>query len=390
MLTTLLPPTSGTATVAGFDIVRQAAARAPAHRLRAADALGRRRADRLREPADLREALRHPAPRAQATHRRGARVHGARRRRATAWCASYSGGMIRRLEIAQSMLHRPRVLFLDEPTVGLDPIARHAVWEHIVELRAEFDTTIFLTTHLTWRRPTRSATRSRILHRGTLAALGAPAGAQGGARPRARRSTTSSSTHGPGLGRIRRDLSRRRHARAAPPAASAEASRTLAALPASCTRPSSIAELEVRKLRHDPTELFTRAVQPALWLLVFGQVFTRSRAIPTGGLPYLDFMAPGILAQSVLFVAIFYGIAGHLGARPRHRSTSCSSARRRAPRWCSARRSSAGVRGLSQVVIVYTPRAAARRAHRTGSRWRSLGVRRGRARGAGVLRDASR
>jgi ABC-2 type transport system permease protein len=70
-----------------------------------------------------------------------------------------------------------------------------------------------------------------------------------------------------------------------------------------------IADLEARKLRHDPTELVTRAVQPILWLLVFGQVFSRTRAIPTGNLPYIDFMAPGILAQSVLFIAIFYGIA---------------------------------------------------------------------------------
>jgi len=70
-----------------------------------------------------------------------------------------------------------------------------------------------------------------------------------------------------------------------------------------------VAELEARKLRHDPTELITRAVQPALWMLVFGQVFTRVRAIPTGNLRYIDFMAPGILAQSVLFIAIFYGIA---------------------------------------------------------------------------------
>lgn len=70
-----------------------------------------------------------------------------------------------------------------------------------------------------------------------------------------------------------------------------------------------IAELDVRKLRHDPTELFMRAVQPTLWLLVFGQVFTRVRAIPTGDVRYLDFMAPGILAQSVLFIAIFYGIS---------------------------------------------------------------------------------
>jgi len=70
-----------------------------------------------------------------------------------------------------------------------------------------------------------------------------------------------------------------------------------------------IAELDARKLRHDPTELFMRAVQPTLWLLVFGQVFTRVRAIPTGDIRYLDFMAPGILAQSVLFISIFYGIS---------------------------------------------------------------------------------
>lgn len=72
---------------------------------------------------------------------------------------------------------------------------------------------------------------------------------------------------------------------------------------------AAITEIEIRKLSHDPIELLTRAVQPMLWLLVFGQVFTQIRAIPTGNLSYLDFMTPGILAQSVLFVAIFYGIA---------------------------------------------------------------------------------
>ena len=71
----------------------------------------------------------------------------------------------------------------------------------------------------------------------------------------------------------------------------------------------TITDLEVRKLWHDPTELVTRAVQPALWLLIFGEIFASTYAIPTGGLPYLDFIAPGILAQSALFVAIFYGIA---------------------------------------------------------------------------------
>jgi len=71
----------------------------------------------------------------------------------------------------------------------------------------------------------------------------------------------------------------------------------------------TITEGELRKLRHDPTELLTRAVQPLLWLLVFGQVMAQTRAIPTGSLGYIDFLAPGILAQSALFSAIFFGIA---------------------------------------------------------------------------------
>ncbi|MEV0202184.1 ABC transporter permease [Nonomuraea sp. NPDC050691] len=66
--------------------------------------------------------------------------------------------------------------------------------------------------------------------------------------------------------------------------------------------------VELQKVRHDRTELLTRAIQPALWLLVFGVTFTRIHAIPTGDLPYLDYLAPGILAQSALFIAIFYGI----------------------------------------------------------------------------------
>jgi len=71
----------------------------------------------------------------------------------------------------------------------------------------------------------------------------------------------------------------------------------------------AIADMEVRKLLHDPTELFTRALQPALWLLVFGQVISRGHVVDTGDLPYLDFLVPGILAQSVLFIAIFNGIS---------------------------------------------------------------------------------
>lgn len=113
-----------------------------------------------------------------------------------------------------------------------------------------------------------------------------------------------------------------------------------------------IAELEVRKLRHDPTELLTRALQPALWMLIFGEVFSRLRSIPTGSLDYLDFLAPGILAQSVLFAAIFYGIAiiweRDLGiihkflVSPTPRSALVLG-----------KALSAGVRGLSQAIIIY-------------------------------------
>jgi ABC-2 type transport system permease protein len=100
----------------------------------------------------------------------------------------------------------------------------------------------------------------------------------------------------------------------APPAGSAE----LATVPVNphrlgfvgltLSRMGSMCLVELQKLRHDRTELVTRAIQPLLWLLIFGETFTRLHAIPTGNVPYLDYLAPGILAQSALFIAIFYGI----------------------------------------------------------------------------------
>jgi ABC-2 type transport system permease protein len=66
--------------------------------------------------------------------------------------------------------------------------------------------------------------------------------------------------------------------------------------------------VELQKLQHDRAELVTRMVQPALWLLIFGQTFTRLHVIDTGRVPYLAFLAPGIIAQSALFISIFYGI----------------------------------------------------------------------------------
>ncbi|MGH3049870.1 MAG: ABC transporter permease, partial [Gaiellaceae bacterium] len=67
------------------------------------------------------------------------------------------------------------------------------------------------------------------------------------------------------------------------------------------SRVATFCLIELQKLRHDRTELFTRAVQPVLWLVIFGETFNRLHAIPTGKLPYLDFLAPGIIAQSGLF-----------------------------------------------------------------------------------------
>jgi len=70
----------------------------------------------------------------------------------------------------------------------------------------------------------------------------------------------------------------------------------------------TLCQVELMKVRHDRTEIYTRAIQPTLWLLIYGETFNKLRAIPTGNLPYLAYLAPGIMAQSALFIAIFYGI----------------------------------------------------------------------------------
>jgi ABC-2 type transport system permease protein len=238
MLTTLLPATSGTARVAGFDIANHA--------------------------ADVRRVIGYVPQMISADGALTgyenllifAKLYDIRRAERTARITDalafmdledvagklvrdYSGGMIRRLEIAQAMLHRPRVLFLDEPTVGLDPVARAAVWEHVERLRIEYGATIVLTTH----------------------------------------------------------------------------------------------------------------------------------AMPTGGLRYLDFMAPGILAQSVLFIAICYGIAiiwerdlgivHKLLVSPTPRSALVLG-----------KALSAGLRGLSQAVIIYV----LARLLRVAINWRPLAL----------------
>jgi ABC-2 type transport system permease protein len=99
----------------------------------------------------------------------------------------------------------------------------------------------------------------------------------------------------------------------APPAASVEppvvTDNPVAGITRLANRVITLCWVELRKIRHDRTELYTRAIQPTLWLLIYGEVFTRIRAIPTPeGIPYLSYLAPGIMAQSALFIAIFYGI----------------------------------------------------------------------------------
>jgi ABC-2 type transport system ATP-binding protein len=166
MLITLLPPTSGTAEVAGFDIIRNARN-------------VRRVIGYVPQMISVDPALSgyenlliiaklYDIPR----HERESRISEALvlvdlTDAGSKLVRQYSGGMIRRLEIAQSTLHRPPMLFLDEPTVGLDPIGRKAVWNHIERLRADFGITIFLTTH-NMEEAESLCTRVAIMHRGKI------------------------------------------------------------------------------------------------------------------------------------------------------------------------------------------------------------------------------
>ena len=97
---------------------------------------------------------------------------------------TYSGGMIRRLELAQAMLHRPAVLFLDEPTIGLDPLARHAVWDRLRSLRRDFGMTVLLTTH-DMEEAEHLCDELAILHAGRLAVSGRPADLRAAISPEA-------------------------------------------------------------------------------------------------------------------------------------------------------------------------------------------------------------
>jgi ABC-2 type transport system ATP-binding protein len=88
--------------------------------------------------------------------------------------STYSGGMIRRLELAQALVNRPRILVLDEPTIGLDPVARRSIWDRLMELREAFGMTVLLTTHY-MEEAEELCDRVALMHLGRLRAVGSPA-----------------------------------------------------------------------------------------------------------------------------------------------------------------------------------------------------------------------
>ena len=114
----------------------------------------------------------------------------------------------------------------------------------------------------------------------------------------------------------------------------------------------AIVQVEMVKLLRDPTEMVSRAIQPVLWLVVFGQVLAQVRGIHTGPLNYLSFITPGILAQSVLFSAIFYGIAVIW-----ERDLGVVHKLLVSPAWRGSlvfgKAVAAGLRGVVQAVVIY-------------------------------------
>ncbi len=173
LLTTLLPPTSGSATVAGCDLVRQPQS-------------VRRHIGYVPQLVSVDGALTgfenmllsarlYGIPR-QERHERIAAALATMGLSESAGhvVEHYSGGMIRRLEVAQSMLHRPTVLFMDEPTVGLDPVARTTVWNHVLDLKKSYHMTLVVTSHY-MEEIEELCDRLALMTNGRIAAVGTPA-----------------------------------------------------------------------------------------------------------------------------------------------------------------------------------------------------------------------
>jgi ABC-2 type transport system ATP-binding protein len=173
VLTTLLPPTAGTATVAGYDVAKQGAKVRAAIGVALQDVAldpmltGR---EHMRLQGGLQGISRaERGPRGDELLERVGLSDAADRRSKT-----YSGGMKRRLDLALALLHKPRILFLDEPTTGLDVQSRTALWDEVARLAREEGTTVFLTTQYLEEADV-LANRVGIIDRGTIVAEGTPA-----------------------------------------------------------------------------------------------------------------------------------------------------------------------------------------------------------------------
>ncbi len=172
MLCTLIRPSAGTARVAGFDVVRQHnEVRRSIGIIFQDPSLD----DRLTARENLRfHAMIYRVPRAEVSARIADALDWMELTdRAGDLVRNFSGGMKRRLEIARGLLHAPKVLFLDEPTLGLDPQTRSRIWERLLKLRRERDTTLFLTTH--YMDEAENCDRIAIIDHGRIIALDTPA-----------------------------------------------------------------------------------------------------------------------------------------------------------------------------------------------------------------------
>ncbi len=267
---------------------------------------------------------------------------------------TYSGGMQRKLDVAMGLVHRPRVLFLDEPTTGLDPEARAELWAEIARLAAADGLTILLTTHYL-EEADRLASRVAIVDRGRIVASGTPddlkaelrgdavlvelqdagatgaaaaalAGVGGSGGAEDRRSLAAGARAARGVGSASRRLgpgARRRGGRIRDRRAALARRRVPApyrpGVPATAGglhRMTAIAQTMYMTRRHTRTLLrqpwfvAITLVQPIIWLLLFGTLFRSVTEIPgfTTTASYLDYLVPGVVVMTALFSSGWSGM----------------------------------------------------------------------------------